>query len=212
MWRVCGVLALALGLGLSHSALAGPNLVADGNFSSPSGGGSFVSYAGNSSMGPWTVTGSGVDLIGAYWQAPNGIGGSVDLDGSAPGGLTQQLATAAGQLYQLSFYLSGNPDGSPSVKSLGISIGNLSNSVSYALNSNTHSNMGYVWESFRFVASGPTILSFTSNDVSSPYGPVIGGVSVTAVPEPSSLAICGICLAGLSLVARRRDASRRQAR
>ena len=204
MWRVCGVLALALSLWFPYPTLAGPNLVADGNFTSPSGGGSFVSYAAGSNMGPWAVTGGGVDLIGAYWQAPNGIGGSVDLDGNAPGGLTQQLATAAGQLYQLSFYLSGNPDGSPSTKSLGISAGNLSTSASYALNSNTRSNMDYAWESFRFIANGPTLLSFTSNDISTPYGPVIGGVSVTAVAEPSGLAICGIGFVGLGLAVRRR--------
>jgi len=116
--------ALAVGLLASASAQAATNLVSDGDFSSPSGGGTFVTYAGGSTMGPWTVTGDSVDLIGNYWEAPTAGGGSLDLDGNDPGGVTQTLSIGPGH-YDLSFFLSGNPDGAPSEKVLDVTVGGI---------------------------------------------------------------------------------------
>ena len=77
--------ALAAGLALAGAAQAG--IVLDGDFSTPSGGGSFTTYSGGSSIGPWLVTGGGVDLIGGYWQAPTAGGGSVCGPGQRHRGL-----------------------------------------------------------------------------------------------------------------------------
>ena len=180
----------------ASSAFAGTNLVADGDFDSPSGGGAFTTYSSGTSFGPWNVTVGSVDLIGGYWQAPVG-GGSVDLDGNAPGGITQVLNLTSGETYDLSFYLSGNPDGGPATKSVTVSIGNLDETFTYTLAGNSHSDMMYQLETVQFVAGSTDALSFTSNDVNSPYGPVIGGVTV-AVPEPSSWAMMGLGFAGLA--------------
>ena len=86
------VLALAVG-GAAHAA----NLVTDGDFSSPSGGPTFTTYAAGSSFDGWSVTSGSVDLIGGYWQAPTPGGGSVDLDGNAPGAISQSIATGTGE-------------------------------------------------------------------------------------------------------------------
>ena len=181
--------ALAVGLLASASAQAATNLVSDGDFSSPSGGGTFVTYAGGSTTGPWTVTGDSVDLIGNYWEAPTAGGGSLDLDGNDPGGVTQTLSIGPGH-YDLSFFLSGNPDGAPSEKVLDVTVGGIAHVFDYTLGpGNSHSFMDYVSESFDFMATGPTTLSFTSGDSGTPFGAVIGGVSVAAVPEPASWAM-----------------------
>ena len=197
---------LVLALAMPLTAHAGPNLIADGDFDSPSGGSVFVTYSGGTSMGPWLVTGSSVDLIGGYWQAPTLGGGSVDLDGNAPGGISQAISTIAGHEYEVSFFLSGNPDGPPPTKLLDVSAGSVSTTFSYTIGSNSHGNMEYQPESFTFTASGTnTTIAFTSEDVGTPYGPVVGGVSVAAVvPEPTTLALLSFGIAGVGLLRLRR--------
>jgi hypothetical protein len=125
------------------------NLVSDGDFNNPSGGGSFATYFNGQSFGPWNVVGlgsswagtGGVDLVGGYWQSPTLGGGSVDLDGDGPGGVTQTLSLTSGKTYRLSFDLSGNPDGDPTTKSVTVSVGSLDKTYTYTIGSNAHADM-----------------------------------------------------------------------
>lgn len=203
--RLCPLVFVAgLAASLPISAWATPLPITNGDFATPLAG-SYTTYTGGSTaITGWTVTGNSVDLIGTYWQAPPGGGQSVDLDGAAPGGLTQTLTTVANQAYLVSFYLSGNPDGPPATKDLTVSAGAASQSFAYTIGSNMHSDMKYVLETFEFTAAGAsTTLSFTSNDVGSPFGPVIGSVTGVAIPEPLSILVFGSALAGLGLIRRR---------
>lgn len=193
------VMALAVG-GAAHAA----NLVSDGDFNSPYGGSSFTTYSAGSSFGPWTVTTGSVDLIGGYWQSPTAGGGSVDVDGNAPGAFDQAISTGAGT-YTLTFDLSGNPDGPPMSKTLQVSVGNTTKTFTYQIGANTHSNMMYVPETLTFMATGPTTLTFTSLDGGgSPYGPVVGDVGIAAVPEPASWALMLLGLGAMGGVLRSR--------
>jgi choice-of-anchor C domain-containing protein len=199
---VAVIAAAALFVGAASQAKA--NLILDGDFTSPSGGGSFVTYNAGS-MGPWTVTGS-VDLIGGYWQAPllTPNGGSVDLDGNNPGTISQTFS-AAGQ-YLLTFWLSGNPDGGNPTKTVDVSVGSGHKSYSYLTGSNSHGSMNYIEESLLFTATGPglTTLTFASlDDATSPFGPVIGDVSVTATPLPSTWSMLLFGFVGLGFAALR---------
>jgi choice-of-anchor C domain-containing protein len=198
--HAAGALALVLALG---GAAHASNLVADGTFDSPSGGGSFTTYFAGQSFGPWTVTSGSVDLIGGYWQAPAG-GGSVDVDGDAPGAFSQTLATGTGA-YTLTFDMSGNPDGGPTTKTLQVTVGSATQTFTYDIGANSHGDMMYAPESLTFDASGPTTLTFTSLDVGTPYGPVVGNVSVSAVPEPTSwaLMLLGVGAMGAAVRTRR---------
>jgi choice-of-anchor C domain-containing protein len=202
------MLALVAIVGMGASpANAAVNFVSDGDFTSPSGGASYATYT-SGSMGPWTVGGGGVDLIGGYWQAPAGTGGSVDLDGNAPGSISQGLSLTSGT-YLLSFYLSGNPDGMPPLKSLDVTLGSGAPTLfTYTTGTNTHTDMQYVLETYEFKANGATSLTFASADSGTPYGPVIGDVIVSAVPEPAtwSMLIFGIGAIGTMLrLGRRRQ-------
>lgn len=203
--------AIAAGAMLATSAAFAGNAVIDGNFTNPPGATTppgFTTYFTGQAFGPWTVIGSGsgpygnagVDLIGNYWQSPPSGGGSVDLNGDAPGGIEQTiLGLTAGDTYTLSFYLSGNPDGYPATKTVDVAIGSASDVLTYTITgSNSKSNMNWVLEDLTFQAGASNILSFNSLDGGgSPFGPVIGGVSI-AVPEASTWAMMGLGLAGLA--------------
>lgn len=189
------------------------NLVADGNFDSPAGSDNPPGYTTYSAgaMGAWTVTGT-VDLIGNYWQAPPTGGGSVDLDGNSVGGISQVVDTITGDTYTLTFYLSGNPDGIGNTPGSGsdtkyltvVDVGSDDYTFLTNVDGQTHSNMNYVEESLTFTATGPTTIAFNSGD-SSPsfYGPVIGGVSLTAAPLPSAWTMLIAGFAGLGFFAYR---------
>jgi choice-of-anchor C domain-containing protein len=184
------------------------NLVTDGDFSNPSGGSSFTTYSAGQNFGGWNVTSGSVDVIGGYWQNPAGTGGSLDLDGNTPGGISQSLLLNPGT-YVLTFSLSGNPELDRSTKSLTASIAGASNNFSYTPSVNSKSDMQYVTESIQFVVSGigpqSEILSFLSLDTSGPTGAVIGNVSLSAVPLPASLPLFGAALLGM-IAYRRRQA------
>src|SRR3974390_2208376 len=91
--RFNGILAaVAVAGAVLAAASAQAATFVDGDFSSPSAGGSFVTYSAGQTFGPWLVTQGSVDLIGGYWQSPTPGGGSVDLDGAyQAGGISQTL-------------------------------------------------------------------------------------------------------------------------
>ena len=157
-------------------------------------------------IGAWNVTGGSVDLIGGYWQAPTAAAhsGSVDLDGNSPGGVSQALTLTSGDWYKLSFYLSGNPDGYPATKVVDVSVGSLNKNYSFTIGGNTHGNMGYILETASFKAGATNTLAFNSLDTNTPFGPVVGGVAVSA-PELSTWAMMLAGFAGLGFVGYRRN-------
>ena len=70
----------------------------------------------------WTVggagTNAGVDWINTYWAAPNGSL-SIDLNGLAPGSISQTFTTVPGATYDVSFSYAGNFDNFPKLKGFG---------------------------------------------------------------------------------------------
>jgi choice-of-anchor C domain-containing protein len=215
MTKSCLCAAVAAAAVLAASSAFAANPVIDGNFDNSISG--FTTFDGGSTLpgGPWVVTGASVDLIGTYWQSPSGPSppnGSVDLDGNAPGGVEQTIfGLTSGKTYTLSFWLSGNPDGAPATKSVDVSIGSVvSDNFTYTIGSNTHADMMYALKTVTFTAGASNTLSFASQDVASPFGPVVGGVSIAAIPEPSTWVMMLAGFAGLSVFgyrARRRTAS-----
>ncbi len=209
------MLAALLGLTISASR-ADAAIVFSDNFSTPSGGASFTNYEGSQTFGSWKVTGSGngpygaagIDLMGGYWAPPSPGGGSVDLDGLAPGGITQTLTNLAAGSYSLSFYLSGNPDGGPSTKTVEVAIGNVAKSFTYTVTgANSSANMHYelMTLNFNLDSSAAVDLSFRSLDANgSPFGGVIGDVSIAAVPEPTTWAMMILGFMGVGFMAYRR--------
>jgi choice-of-anchor C domain-containing protein len=202
-----------LGVALLGAVLVIPasaNLVTNGTFSTPPGGAFETLGEGSSAIPGWTVGSVGsVDWINNYWQNPAGSY-SLDMDGDTPGSISQTgISTIAGHMYDLTFDLSGNPDGGNPLKTLQVSAtGGTPESFLYTTGSNTHASMNYLSESYVFTASSnSTTINFQSLDAyPSPYGPVLANVAMGAAttPEPGFYGVLGLGLSGLVLVASRR--------
>lgn len=205
--------AAALTAGFAFTPAQAATIIKDGNFNDPLVAGTFQTVTGGNFFGngnAWQVLGSSVDVIGSYWVPPTLGGGSVDLDGNAPGGVAQAFNVAAGT-YTLSFYLSGNPDGGLGTKNVEVKVGNQDITVPYTVTgANSRSDMQYALETLTFTSTGSgDVLSFLSQDKDSPFGPVIGGISIAAVPEAATwiMMILGFGGIGMMLRSQRRQSS-----
>lgn len=185
-----GVAALVL------TGAAQANGLADGTFAEGAGAGSFTTYDAGSQIGAWNVTNGSIDLIGSYWQAPNGVGYSVDMNGLTAGTISQDFTLAPGE-YTLSFWMAVNPDSSLAQRSVQATVGNASQLFKLDFTGQTKTNMDWTLEKLNFTTTGSTTLTFASQTENGPYGAAIGNIAVTAVPEPASMALL---LAGLGMV------------
>jgi choice-of-anchor C domain-containing protein len=185
---------LAVGLPLSASPFT------NGSFETNAGGGcnpggNFVELGvGSTCITGWSVVSGNIDYVGGLWQAENG-NDSIDMDGNTDGAIAQTFDTILGNVYSVSFYLAGNTNAAPTVKTLQVSATS-GTPQTYTFNDTgfSNSNMGYILETYSFTAGGTsTTLTFTSLDnPSSNAGAVIDNVSVTdlsAAPEPGTLAL-----------------------
>ncbi|HEY4275544.1 MAG TPA: FxDxF family PEP-CTERM protein [Rhizomicrobium sp.] len=213
--RATFLAAIAFAALASFSSAQAVTNVPDGNFDTPPGGNPFTTY-NNTTFGPWHVNGS-VDLIGNYWQAPPTGGGSVDLAGNYPGNIFQIFPVAAGS-FKLSFYLAGNPDGGDPIKTLRAFVTNSAfDLTSYDFTFDTtgfsKSNMGWTLEQFSFTnpTAGNIQLQFVGTNDNTAYGAVIGGINISAVPEPDTWAMLLLGFGGIGLLMRRRGALARTA-
>ncbi len=198
--------AVAASLMIAGSANATvKNLVNDGTFTGAGDPGGYATYYAVKPMGGWTVYHGSVDLVHKYWSTPPGGGYSVDLDGNSPGWLGQQVDFTHAGKYSISFYLSANPDGGQTPKSVEVSIGD--QTQDFTITPGVGHNLTWTKEYFQFneaPGGGPTIsdtLLFRSLDKNTPYGIVLADVVVGA-PEPATWAMMLVGFGGLGAVLR----------
>jgi choice-of-anchor C domain-containing protein len=191
------------------AAPASAQIVQNGSFESPAIAPSPFQVSPPQPIDGWTVTAGTVDLIDGYWQAHSGVQ-SVDLSGDGPGTLTQAVSLETGQLYLLTFWVSGNPDGPPALKTFDFSVTNTTPvtaaNINFLVTSPPQSRQNMSWEprEWLFLANdGPHSLVFQST-TPGPFGPALDDVGVTLVPEPETYAMLLAGIGFLGFIARRR--------
>jgi choice-of-anchor C domain-containing protein len=188
---------------------ASAQIVQNGSFESPAVAPSPFEVSPPQPIDGWTVTAGSVDLIDGYWQAHSGVQ-SIDLSGDAPGTLTQDVSLDTGQLYLLTFWVSGNPDGPPDLKTFDFSVTNTTPmtvaNINFLVASPPQSRADMNWQprEWLFLAGeGPHTLVFQST-TPGPFGPALDDVGVTLVPEPETYAMLLAGMGFIGFIARRR--------
>lgn len=182
---VCTVMALG-----SSAALAGDpvNLVRNGSFEFPEVSGSFDTYtAGDDIDGPrggWTVDSGSVDVTEEPdFDAVSGKSSpqAIDLNGTGPGSISQDLDTTSSDEYLLRFFLAGNPEcGTDDVKVLDVWWGGeLVATFYYDTSGQDADDLNYQLRTLELTseASGDTELRFSSDNPGA-CGPMIDVVRV----------------------------------
>jgi choice-of-anchor C domain-containing protein len=202
----------ALALSFLATSAADANLIVNGSFEEgigmPAPGAFSEKFPINTDITGWTVvTTSGVlDSIdwvdSGFWLASDGQL-SIDLSGQNAGSIETVFSTTIGVKYLLEFDLAGNfagPDCCPPsdlIRSLRVAVAGAAPVFDFDVTGKNWTgpgvgdalDMGWVQPSLEFVATDTTTtLRFTSLEESA-YGPVIDNVSVTVVPEPSTLVL-----------------------
>lgn len=172
----------------------GNDLIKNGSFEAGVSLDSFATLSsGSNAITDWSVESGEVDYIGSYWPAEDG-GRSVDLNGLQKGAISQTFDTVVGATYNVSFYMSGNPDSwqagqSESYKSSSTKIMTVSatgaTSIVYmydkSLEGNTRSDMKWKLMAYAFKAtSANTTLTFSS-DTEGAFGPVVDNVKAPEI-------------------------------
>ncbi|MCX5413619.1 DUF642 domain-containing protein [Streptomyces sp. NBC_00059] len=140
----------------------------------------FTSYTGGQAVGPWTSGGHSVDLTSdRLWDAAEGSQ-SLDLNGSAAGGVSQEISTLPLTSYIVSFELAGNPAWAPALKTGELRVDGVPvKTFSFDITGHGFRNMGYTRHTAVFTSLLKTSVTLTFASTSPGVGgPVIDDVQV----------------------------------
>ena len=190
-------------------APATANLIVNGSFELPGGGG--ILATGSTFFEGWVVTRDNIEVIGGCSDEA----WCLDLDGSNFGGIAQSFSTVPGLQYRVTFELSGNParysPTEPLEKILGVSAAGSGTSfvfeVTPPLEGSPHDWVAHEW--FFAATDLETTIEFFSLDSlelghSGLFGPALDNVAVVPVPEPRTAVLVALGATLLALIRRRR--------
>jgi hypothetical protein len=173
------------GYGYSPALSGGTGLLPDGDFSeAPQPAPTYAPiYRKRSVFAPdWVVSRRNINFQSSLYWDVDGLC-SVDLDGNyAVGGIKTNPFTLPAGSYTLSFVLSGNGGGPPTIKQMKVIVGVQLTTFDWNISSGNDAQDGdYTTETWNFTKtkSGSTVLRFVSQDPKgSTYGPVVAGIAI----------------------------------
>jgi choice-of-anchor C domain-containing protein len=117
---------------------------------------------GSTAIANWNVTRNNIDYIDEVWDASEGFR-SLDLNGSAAGGISQTFNTTPGQKYKVSFDLAGNFGLGFPIKQLRVTAAGQFADFSFNTAGATVDDMRWTGKTWQFTAnSNSTTLEFLS--------------------------------------------------
>lgn len=136
---------------------------------------------GNTALTGWTVTGGAVSIVtDGYWVPLSGHR-SLALSSTGAGSIEQSVATAAGSTYRITFWMSGEPFSSPTIKHLRVTAGAEFQDFTFDTTPAWHWDMAWTQHTMEFTAGGAsTTVRFSSMDASQ-WGPAIDSTKVELV-------------------------------
>ena len=136
---------------------------------------------GNTALTGWTVTGGTISIVTDNYWVPLSGHRSLELSSSGPGNIEQSFASSAGSVYRLTFWITGEPFSSPTIKHLRVTAGPTTQDYAYDTTPAWHWDMSWTQHTLDFTASAAaTTLRFSSMDAS-PWGPAIDSAKVELV-------------------------------
>lgn len=217
MMRRILVAATLLGIGSASQASAAP--FTNGSFELGSDPGLYQPLGvGSTAIPGWEVIGSNIDYVGSFWQASDGSR-SLDLNGNnGPGGIRQTFDTVAGQEYGLYMDLAAHHPPGLDLFRFHIGFNDFRADVAFLVDpASTRADMRWFtlflgWYTATSDLSTLAIISDTTDPV---FGPAIDNIRIVrpedvvppAVPEPATLSLLTLGLAGITW--RRRRSVRR---
>ena len=181
--RLAAALAVSLAALYTAAGSVGQaaNEVPNGSFETPATPPSgWNTYSQGQTFGGWTVGVGDIDHVGTYWQAADGTQ-SVNLNGNGQGSIYRDLATSAGQDYELRFAMAANGDSSPFTATVHVFWDGAEIATpEFEAGGHSLSDMGYERHTYRVTATQTvTRLAFASGNASSGvYGPVVDDVTL----------------------------------
>ena len=179
------VAALAILVGLLNAQVSGAADLVNGNVeqgpSIPQANPLYPVAPGNTALTGWTVTGGAVTIVTDNYWVPLSGHRSLALSSTGAGSIEQAVATSAGSTYRITFWMSGEPFSSPTIKHLRLTAGAVFQDFTFDTTPAWHWDMAWTQHTMDFTAGGAsTTVRFSSMDASQ-WGPAIDSTKVELV-------------------------------
>jgi choice-of-anchor C domain-containing protein len=154
-------------------------LVTNRSFESGADPGSAMTLSpGSKAVEGWTVADASVSYVGRKWQHGEGSRSIALLCGGA---ITQTIATEPDQTYEVRFLMSGDPDASPSLKTIAVFLGEESRMFTFDTAGRSLKDMGWASRSWVFKAKDKTSMLVFSSPKAPCSVPAVDNVRVDPV-------------------------------